>query len=399
METTYYVRARQEGGEWSDIVPATTASPTPVAPSFGANPGPLGATTGVSRVFTVMASGYPAPTLALQGQTASSGYSFVPATGVLTYTAPEADVGARTFTFTASNATGVATQTVSVTVSLPPETVPVFGANPGPVSTTVEVAKVFTVTATGYPTPTLSLQGTTAASGYNFTAGTGQLSYTPPTNDIGPQTFTFAASNNAGVAMQTVSVTVASAPVYIPTVAVTNIGTNSFLVDWSEVTDAVTYQIQIGADTNFTGASGGTNVLSESFATLTDSTPPSGWTSSLSSGLDYTVEPYVGLAPPAFKFGTTGQRLTSPTFATGATNLQFWAYGRNGSGSIITVSGLVSGVWTLIDAVSIAQNEATYNVPLDPQTTQLKFTFTKVVSCGFDDVVVQSGLHGFDPRG
>ena len=45
--------------------------------------------------ITVAASGNPAPVLSLLGQTASAGYSFVPATGVLTYTAPGADLGAR----------------------------------------------------------------------------------------------------------------------------------------------------------------------------------------------------------------------------------------------------------------------------------------------------------------
>ncbi len=384
-ETTYYVRARQAAGEWSSIVSATTASPAPTAPAFGANPGPLGATTGVARVFTVTASGFPAPTLALQSQTASSGYGFVPATGVLTYTAPEADVGEQTFTFTASNASGVATQTVSVTVSLPPATVPAFGANPGPVTATSGVAKVFTVSATGYPTPALSLAGTTASSGYSFTAGTGQLSYTPPAGDVGARTFTFAASNSAGVAMQTVSVAVVS---YVPAVAVTNLGTNSFTVNWTEVSGAATYQVQIGTDTNFSGAAVGTNALNETFATLTTTTPPSGWTSSVSADLVYT-EPYAGAAAPAYKFGTSGQWLLSPTFATGATNLQFWARSRNGAGSTYAISGLVSGVWTWLQTVTVPRTEATFNVPLDPQTTQIKFSFTKLDNCALDDVVVQ----------
>ncbi len=100
-----------------------TATPTS-APAFGANPGPLGATTGVARAFTVTASGNPPPGLALQSQTASSGYGFVPATGVLTYTPPLADVGARTFTFIATNAAGAATQTVSVTVYEAPPAAP-----------------------------------------------------------------------------------------------------------------------------------------------------------------------------------------------------------------------------------------------------------------------------------
>jgi len=387
METTYYVRARMLAtGEWSSVVSATTASPTPEAPVFGAKPGPLGATTGVARTFTVTATGVPAPTLALQSQTASSGYSFVPATGVLTYVAPEADVGAQTFTFTASNATGVATQTVGVTVVA---VAPVFGANPGPIAATATLARAFSVGATGYPAPTLSLQGTTASTGYVFAAGTGSLTYVAPEADVGTRTFTFAASNVAGVALQTVTVTVASAPVYVPTVALTNVGPTFFTANWNEVTDASTYQIQIGMDTNFSTSVSGSNLLNETFATLTDTTVPSGWSSSATMDLDSTS--IYGAAPPSFKFNQTGQTLTSPTFATGATNLQFWAYGRNGSGSTLSISGLVAGVWTQIGTVSVARNGATYNVALDPQTTQIKFRFTKLYTVYIDDVVVQGG--------
>ena len=390
METTYYVRARMlTTGEWSTVVSAKTASPAPTAPEFGANPGPLTVTTGVARVFTVSATGYPAPNLALQTTTASSGYTFSSTTGVLTYTAPEADVGARTFTFTASNTTGVATQTVSVTVVA---VAPAFGANPGPLTVTATLARVFTVTATGNPAPTLALAGTTASAGYSFTAGTGQLNYTPPEADVGARTFTFTASNVAGVATQVVSVTVAAAPSYIPTVTVTNIGTNSFTANWTEVTDATTYEIQIGTDTNFTGATVGSNILTESFATLTSTTMPSGWTSSASADLMYTT--YYGAASPSFKFSTGGQWLLSPAFATGATNLQFWAYGIR-SGNSFTISGLVSGVWTSLGTVSISRNGNTYNVALNPQTTQIKISFTRVNNnTAFDDVAIQGGPAG-----
>ena len=387
METTYYVRARMlTTGEWSSVVSATTASPTPEAPVFGANPGPLTATTGVARAFAVAATGVPAPALALQSQTASSGYSFVPATGVLTYTAPEADVGAQTFTFTASNATGVATQTVGVTVVA---VAPTFNANPGPIAATATLARAFSVGATGYPAPTLALQGTTASTGYVFAAGTGTLTYTAPEADVGTRTFTFAASNVAGVALQTVTVTVASAPVYVPTVALTNVGPTFFTANWNEVTDASTYQIQIGMDTNFSTSVSGSNLLNETFATLTATSAPSGWSSSAT--LDLISTSIYGAASPSFKFNLTGQTLTSPAFATGATNLQFWAYGRNGSGSTLAISGLVAGVWTQIGTVSVARNGATYNVALDPQTTQIKFRFTKLYTVYFDDVVVQGG--------
>lgn len=99
-------------------------TPAPSAPSFAANPGPLVATVGVVRAFTVSASGNPAPVLSLQSQTASAGYSFVPATGVLTYTAPSADLGARSFTFRATNALGSVTQIVAVTVVEAPPAAP-----------------------------------------------------------------------------------------------------------------------------------------------------------------------------------------------------------------------------------------------------------------------------------
>jgi hypothetical protein len=47
-----------------------------------------------------------------------------------------------------------------------------------------------------------------------------------------------------------------------------------------------------------------------------------------------------------------------------------------------------------MDTVSIAQGGATYNVALNPQTTQLGFYFTKVVNCALDDLVVQASDAG-----
>ena len=143
-------------------------------------------------------------------------------------------------------------------------------------------------------------------------------------------------------------------------------------------------------------AANGADILSEGFATLTAVAPPAGWTSSTASDLAYSNAPFVGAASPAYKFKTTGQSLTSPTFATGAANLQFWAYGNGGAGTM-AVSGLVSGAWTLVDTTSIAANSATYQVTLNPQTTQIKFTFIKNTNnCAFDDVVVQGA--GEDPN-
>ena len=133
---------------------------------------------------------------------------------------------------------------------------------------------------------------------------------------------------------------------------------------------------------------GAATILTEDFATLTDTTVPSGWTSSLASDLDYTSAPFFGAAAPAYKFRSTGQVLTSPAFAAGATNVQFWAYGNGGAGSAIAVSNLVGSAWSLAGTAAIAQNGATYNVALDSQATQIAFSFTKSVNCAFDDVAV-----------
>ena len=270
---------------------------------------------------------------------------------------------------------------------------PAFNAI-GAKSAVVGVATSFTVSASGYPAPTLALQSQTASAGYSFTAGTGLLAYTPPEADLGEQTFTFTASNAAGVATQTVSVTVSAAPVLVPTASIANLASTSFTVNWNAITGGSTYQVQVATDTLFVARASAKDVLlSEDFATLVDAAVPAGWTTSGASDLDYVSSPYYGLAVPSYKFKATGQWLESPTFAAGATNLQFWAFGNGGSGSLIAVSGLVGSVWTLIDTKTIAQSGATYQVTLPAQTTQLKFSFTKTVNCALDDVVV-SGTAG-----
>ena len=169
-----------------------------------------------------------------------------------------------------------------------------------------------------------------------------------------------------------------------------------FTATWTAVAGAGGYLLDVSTNATF-GGSGATELLEEDFATLTASTPPAGWTSSKSTDLAYTSEPYVGAAANSYKFSDTAQSLTSPTFATGATNLQFWAYGNGGSGSTLAVSGLVNSVWTLVSTVNIAQNDATYNVALNSQTTQIKFYFTKTYNVALDDVVVQGSTGDYMP--
>ena len=216
----------------------------------------------------------------------------------------------------------------------------------------------------------------------------GILTFTPATDGAYP--FHFTGTNaNGGSATATLSVT---ATLPAPTLAaVTGIGNDRFTANWNAVTGAASYLLDVATSDSFSAGSGGADLVSEGFVTGS----PDGWT--MTGVGTYSSLPYVGtLLNGSFsiKFDGTGDSAITPTFATGATNLQFWAYGNNGSGSTFTISGLVNSVWTLIDTVSIEKGGATYNVALNPQTTQLGFYFTKVVNCGLDDVVVQASDAG-----
>ena len=272
------------------------------------------------------------------------------------------------------------------------ETAPTFTGGTS-FGATTDVLRTFTVTASGNPTPALKLQSATASAGYySFVTNTGVLSYQPPTNDVGSRTFTFTASNALGVATQVVTATVALAPPPAPAAiwaSATN--TTDFTAAWSAASNATGYRLDVGTNSSFTtgGGAGATNLISEGFA----STSPSGWT--FSGVGSYSSSPYVGTllsGTYSIKFDTAGDYGTTPTFSTGATNLQFWAYGNGGSGSTFAISGLVNSAWTLVDTVEIAANGATYNVALDPGTTQLGFYFTKVYNVALDDVIVQASL-------
>ena len=260
---------------------------------------------------------------------------------------------------------------------------------------TTGVARTFTVAASGNPAPALSLLGSTASAGsYVFSNATGALTYTPPTNDVGTRTFTFRATNTAGAVTQTVGVAVSLAPPAVPaSIWASATNTADFTAAWSAVATATGYRLDVGTNSTFSGGGGGggaTNLVAEGFA----SASPAGWT--FSGVGTYSSSPYVGSALSgtySIKFDTTGDSGTTPAFAAGATNLQFWAYG-NGSGAASTfaISGLVNSVWTLVDTEAIAIGAGTYNVALNPQTTQIGFHFTKNgYNCAVDDVIVQGG--------
>jgi hypothetical protein len=175
-------------------------------------------TVGAAGTFSVTASGYPAPTLSETGAL-PTGVTFTPGTGTLAGTPAAGTAGTYPITFTASNGIGSnATQNFTLNIQQAPA---ITSAN----STTFTVgsAGTFSVTATGFPAPTLSEAGT-LPNGVTFTPGTGTLAGTPATGTGGTYTLTFKATNSVSSATQTFTLTVDQAP------AITSASSTTFSV-------------------------------------------------------------------------------------------------------------------------------------------------------------------------
>lgn len=232
---------------------------------------------------------------------------------------------------------------------------------------------------------------TTVQAGASYASG--RLTFTP-TND-GTYTFNFSATNATG-GSATASVTVNAALAAPVLSAASSMGNDHFTANWSAVTGAASYRLDVATNNGFSAGGSGSNLVEEGFASAT----PSGWT--ISAGGTYSSAPYIGTnlsGTYSIKFSATGNSAVTPAFATGATNLQFWAFGNGGSGSTFAISGLVNSVWTLVDTKTIAQSGAVYRVTLDPATTQIGFYFTRTYNCALDDVIVQApaGSSSFVP--
>ncbi|HOW96604.1 MAG TPA: zinc-dependent metalloprotease family protein [Kiritimatiellia bacterium] len=157
------------------------------------------------------------------------------------------------------------------------EEAPVFDPR-GTQTATTGVALAFTVSASGYPAPVLALRSATASSGYSFTPATGELNYTPPLADVGARSFTFTASNSAGVATQVVGVTVVEGPPAAPA-AIWASETNAagFTAAWTAVPGATSYRLDAGMCEDFVDLGGGV-LLNEDFQAWNGSTWTNGWT-------------------------------------------------------------------------------------------------------------------------
>jgi hypothetical protein len=154
------------------------------------SPGSTAFTVGSAGTFNLTGTGFPAPTFSESG-TLPGGVTFN--AGVLSGTPAAGSGGTYSLVFTASNGVGSnATLNFTLTVKQAPAITSASSA-----TFTAGSAGSFTVTDSGFPTPTLSESGT-LPSGVTFNASTGALSGTPAAGSNGTYNLVFTASNGVG---------------------------------------------------------------------------------------------------------------------------------------------------------------------------------------------------------
>jgi hypothetical protein len=195
------------------------------APAF-TSAGSATFTAGTAGTFTVVASGFPAPTLSESG-TLPSGVTFNAATGVLSGTPAAGTGNTYTLTFTATNGVGSpATQTFTLTV----REAPTITSTSSTIFAT-GTSSSFTITTTGFAKPSLTNTNFTGCiasslpSGLTFTDnsnGTAALAGTPGPGTGGTYTLCLNATNASGTFTQPFTLTVYQAP------AITSLGSATF---------------------------------------------------------------------------------------------------------------------------------------------------------------------------
>jgi len=163
-------------------------------------------TVGTSGSFTVTDTGSPTPDLSVAG-TLPSVVSFKSASGVLSGIPGAGTGGTYPLVITAVNLGGTNTQSFTLNVDQPAAITSVNHA-----TFAVGSSGSFTVTATGFPAPNLSVAGT-LPTGVTFNSGTGVLSGNPAAGTGGIYPVTFTAHNGVGAdGSQGFTLTVNEAP-------------------------------------------------------------------------------------------------------------------------------------------------------------------------------------------
>lgn len=189
-----------------------------------------------------------------------------------------------------------------------------------------------------------------------------------------------------------------------------NIGATSFSANWTPVSGATSYLLDVSTNAQFSTTASATTT--EGFDGYAGSTLFNGWV------FDNTIGNYTsGANPNSVKFlnsGTTGTAY-SPSLPTGgtATELKFTLANNASTGSSFLVEGLANGIWTTVATIGSAAVPTsstasfTYNASTSPALpsgiTQFRFTYTKNTgNFGFDDyavkynTIVSSVLSGYN---
>ena len=196
----------------SDDTPTITVSATvPGAPTgASASPGDASATvtfsapanTGGSAISGYTVTSSPAGGVDSNAGTSSLSHIVTSLTNGVAYT----------FTVRANNGVGTSAASAasnSVTPSATPVAPTITSAN-ATTFTVLTAGSTFTVTASGTPSPTVSLFAGTLPTGMTFAGGTGSglLAGTPASGQAGTRTLTFRASNASGIVNQSFTLTV-----------------------------------------------------------------------------------------------------------------------------------------------------------------------------------------------
>jgi hypothetical protein len=337
-------------------VEAPTPTPTLAAPAFTLSSSSETRTANISATgFTISSTGGAIASFAINATPA--GMSFSTSTGALTGT-PTSVAAATAYTVTATNATGFATRTFTLTVEAA-LAAPAFTLSSSLETRTVNIAATgFTISSTGGLIASFAINATPA--GMSFSTSTGALTGTP-TSVATATAYTITATNATGSATQAFTLTVEVAPA-LP----------AFTLSSSSETKTV----NVGAAGFTVTSTGGTvasysitptPVASMSFNTSTGRL--SGWTGTVAGAITYTVTATnsSGTATRTFVLTTTpgpaakvGVTRTSAGTQTGSVfSLQPQITIQDGYGNTVTSSSAVVTATTAGGATLVGTDTAT----------------------------------------